>query len=308
MTRLALALLGPMQVMVNGQPILTFPYEKVRALFAYLAIESSYPHHRDCLAALLWSDQCESNARSNLRKALSTLRHLLGDSAVDSPLFLTTRNTIQFNPAGDRTLDVAILTQLLVKRSYPEGNRHSQYSHSDAELDPECVSDLEQAVALYRGAFLDRIQLPDSEAFEAWVMLNRQRFHEFVVNACMALVTHYEHQHNYQKAQHYVQRQLQLEPWNESAHQCLMRILALCGRRTAALKQYDRCCQILEQELATEPEPATIALWEAIRSGTWSDRASADRATKNTRKNSLVFSTLTTLGSLLPPEAMLSRD
>lgn len=256
MTRLALALLGPMQVMINGQPIIAFPYEKVRALFAYLAIESSYPHHRDRLAALLWSDQCESNARSNLRKALCTLRHLLGDSAVDSPLFLTTRNTIQFNPTIEHTFDVAILNQLL--------NRHSQHSHSEGELLPECVSDLEQAVALYRGAFLDRIQLPDSEAFEAWVMLNRQRFHEFVVNACAALVTHYEHQHNYQKAEHYVQRQLQLEPWNESAHRCLMRILAQCGRRTAALKQYDRCCQILEQELATEPEPATIALWEAI--------------------------------------------
>lgn len=267
MTRLALALLGQMQVMVNGQPILIFPYEKVRALFAYLAIESSYPHHRDHLAALLWSDQCESNARSNLRKALCTLRHLLGDSTV-SPLFLTTRNTIQFNPAGEHTSDVAILTQLL--------DRHTQHSHSDAELGPECVSDLEQAVALYRGAFLDRIQLPDSEAFEAWVMLNRQRFHEFVVNACMALVTHYEHQHNYQKVQHYVQRQLQLEPWNESAHQCLMRILAQCGRRTAALKQYDRCCQILEQELATEPEPATIELWEAIRLGRFPGRASAD--------------------------------
>jgi DNA-binding SARP family transcriptional activator len=283
MTRLALALLGPMQVMVNGQPIITFPYEKVRALFAYLAIESSHPHHRDHLAALLWSDQCESNARSNLRKALSTLRHLLGDSTVDSPLFLTTRNTIQFNPMSDRTFDVAILNQLL--------NRHSQYSDSDAELDPECVSDLEQAVALYRGAFLDRIQLPDSEAFEEWVMVNRQRFHEFVVNACAALVTHYEHQHNYQKAQHYVQRQLQLEPWNESAHRCLMRILALCGRRTAALKQYDRCCQILEQELATEPELATIALWEAIRSDTFPSSTSADKAPKNPSKNSLVFST-----------------
>jgi DNA-binding SARP family transcriptional activator len=261
MTRLVLALLGPMQVMVNGQPILTFPYEKVRALFAYLAIESSHPHHRDQLAALFWSDQCESNARSNLRKALCTLRHLLGDSIVHSPLFLTTRNTIQFNPTSDYTSDVAILTQLL--------ERHSQHSHPQGKLCSECVSDLEQAVALYGGAFLAQIQLSDSEVFEAWVVQNRQRLHEVVVNACIALVAHYEHQQNYQKAQQYVQRQLQLEPWNESAHQCLIRILAKCGRRTAALKQYDRCCQVLEKELATEPEPTTIALWEAIRSGTF---------------------------------------
>jgi hypothetical protein len=42
------------------------------------------------------------------------------------------------------------------------------------------------------------------------------------------------------------------------------------------LKQYDRCCQLLEQELATEPELATIALWEAIRSSTFPDQASAE--------------------------------
>jgi DNA-binding SARP family transcriptional activator len=55
-----------------------------------------------------------------------------------------------------------------------------------------------------------------------------------------------------------------------------MRILAQCGRRTAALKQYDRCCQVLEQELATEPEPATIALWEAIRTRTFPVSTSAE--------------------------------
>lgn len=261
MTRLALALLGPMQVMVNGQPILTFPYEKVRSLFAYLAIESSYPHHRDHLAALLWSDQYESKARSNLRKALFTLRHLLGDSTLDSPLFLTTRNTIQFNSRSEHTSDVTILTDLLA--------RYNQHSHAEGELCSECVSDLEQAVALYRGSFLDQIQLPDSEVFEAWVELNRQRFQKLVVNACIVLVKHYEDQHNYQKAQQYVQQQLQLDFWDESAHRCLMRILAQCGRRTAALKQYDHCCQVLEKELATAPEPTTIALWEAIRSGTF---------------------------------------
>jgi len=279
MTRLVLALLGPMQVMVNGQPILTFPYEKVRALFAYLAIESSHPHHRDHLATLLWSDQCQSNARSNLRKALFTLRQMLGDSTAHSPLFLTTRNTIQFNPTADHTSDVAILTQLL--------ERHSQHFHPEGVC-PECVSDLEQAVALYRGSFLEQIQLSDSEAFEAWVMLHRQRLHELVVNACTALVTHYEHQQNYQKAQQYVQRQLQLEPWNEVAHQCLMRILAQCGQRTAALKQYDRCCQVLEKELDTDPEPATIELWQAIRSGTFPGITQAKDDLSCQRHNSIL--------------------
>jgi DNA-binding SARP family transcriptional activator len=219
---------------------------------------------------LFWEDQCQSNARSNLRKALSKLRHLLEDATAHSPLFLTTRNTIQFNPAGDHTLDITILTQLL--------NRHLHHFHSANELCPECVYGLEQAIALYRGPLLEQIQLSDSEAFETWMTLNRQHLHDLIISAYVKLVAHYEHHCHYQKAQQHVQRQLQLEPWNEVAHRSLMRILAQRGQRTVALQQYDRCCKVLEQELATQPEPATIALWQAIRIGTFPDATRVDAA------------------------------
>ena len=199
---------------------------------------------------------------------------MLGEKTAYSPLFLTTRNTIQFNPAGDHTLDVAILTQLL--------DRHLHHCHCAielcpelcSELCPECVCGLEQAVALYRGTFLEQLYLSDSEAFEAWMTLKRQSLHDLVIRASGKLATHYEHQHHYQQAQQHVQRQLQLEPSNEAAHRGLMRILAQSGQRTAALQQYARCRQVLEQELATEPELATFKLWEAIRSNTFSSSTS----------------------------------
>lgn len=272
MTYLRLGLLGPMQVVLNDQPIDAFPYEKVRALFAYLAIESSYPHHREHLAALFWADQCEAKARSNLRKALSTLRQMLGDTTAHSPLFLTTRNTIQLNPAGAYAVDVTILTQLL-DRYLPQFEPANELAN---ELCSECISGLEQAVALYRGTFLEQILLPDSETFETWIALNRQRLHDLVINAYAKLAAHYEHQQDYQKAQQHIQRQLQLEPWNEPAHRCLMRILVQQGRRTKALQQYARCCELLEQQLATKPEPATTALWEAIRSDRFSSSTHVD--------------------------------
>lgn len=268
MVRLSLGLLGPMQVMLNGQPVTAFPYEKVRVLLAYLVIESDQRHHRDQLASMLWADQCEANARTNLRKALYTLRRLLGDSPEHVPLFFTTRNTIQFNSTGNHyTLDVATLLNLL--------NRPCQHYHEASQLHPEWVSNFEQAVALYRGPFLDQIQLPDCEAIETWIMLNRQRMHQLVVHACAQLISYYEHQHNYQKVKHYAQRQLQLEPWNEAAHRCLIQILAESGNRIAALQQYNRCRKVLERELAAEPEPATIALGEAIRLETFPDSTNA---------------------------------
>ncbi|RMF05467.1 MAG: hypothetical protein D6768_01155 [Chloroflexi bacterium] len=45
----------------------------------------------------------------------------------------------------------------------------------------------------------------------------------------------------------------------------MMRLLALCGRRNAALKQYQTCRAILENELGVAPAPETTTLYERIR-------------------------------------------
>ena len=53
MAHLSLTLLGPFQASLDGQPITAFRYDKVRALLAYLAVESDRPHRRETLAGLL---------------------------------------------------------------------------------------------------------------------------------------------------------------------------------------------------------------------------------------------------------------
>ncbi len=53
MAYLSLSLLGPLQIMRDGQPIAGLTYDKVRALLAYLAVEADRPHPREALAGLL---------------------------------------------------------------------------------------------------------------------------------------------------------------------------------------------------------------------------------------------------------------
>ena len=47
MTRLSVSLLGPLRVTVDGEPVVRFQTDKVRALLAYLAVESDRPHRRE---------------------------------------------------------------------------------------------------------------------------------------------------------------------------------------------------------------------------------------------------------------------
>ena len=113
MAHLALAVLGPVAVTRDGQPITAFATGKVRALLAYLAVEAGRPHRREALAELFWPAQPPQVARTSLRQALATLRQALGDTDAVPRFLLIARETVQFNRTSDHALDVDAFTALL---------------------------------------------------------------------------------------------------------------------------------------------------------------------------------------------------
>lgn len=85
MQRLHLALLGSFQATFGDEQPIHFRSSKDRALLAFLAVEADKPHGRSTLAALLWPETSDANARSNLRFTLSSLRRAIGDHDAAPP-------------------------------------------------------------------------------------------------------------------------------------------------------------------------------------------------------------------------------
>jgi DNA-binding SARP family transcriptional activator len=253
MSHLVLSLLVPFQVTLDGQAVSGFKSTKVRALLAYLAIEAHRPHYRETLAGLLWPERPERDARNNLRTALANLRQVIGDRTAAPPFLLITRDTIQFNAASDSDLDVQTFERYLV--SGKSANR---------QISESAIENLKSAIALYRGSFLEGFSA-GSAPFEEWTLLKREQLHRQMMTALRCLAAHYEQRGEYEQAQPYAQRQLELESWDEQAHRQLMRLLALSGRRNAALVQYHTCQRLLAEELGVEPADETTALYEQIR-------------------------------------------
>src|SRR5262249_31013870 len=104
MARLSLRVLGPLDVQLDGQSIVSQAYDRVWPLLIYLALEAARPHRRDALIGLLWPEQPDHAARANLRQALTQLRQALGDHTAQPPFLLIARETIQFNSASDYTI------------------------------------------------------------------------------------------------------------------------------------------------------------------------------------------------------------
>jgi WD40 repeat protein/DNA-binding SARP family transcriptional activator len=253
MTRLSIHLLGSFRADLNGRPVKDFKSDKVRALLAFLAVEADRPHSRDSLSWLLWPDSPNQAARTNLRSILANLRQVINDSYASPPHLIIDRETVQFNKTSDHWLDVSSLMSL--NREFTTG-----ISQPDQ---------LEESITLYQGAFLDGFSLSDSTPFEEWALLKREQISRQVMDVFCLLAAHYEQYGKFDKAEIYTRKLVELEPWNEEAHQQLMRILAVSGKRSAALVQYEACCRLLAKELEVEPSQETTRLYEAIRDGSF---------------------------------------
>ena len=254
MAQFALYLLGSPRLEIDGEEI-HIRRRKVTALLAYLAI-TGRSHQRDALATLLWPELDASRARADLRRTLSVLKRELGGDGI-----LADRETARLNPDLDIWLDVTAFRQKLAACE--------THSHPHAEVCPDCLPLLEEAVALYHDDFLAGFTLDDSAAFDEWQFFQTEGLRDALASALARLVTWYGDQGEsaFEQAIAYARRWLALDPLHEPAHRHLMTLYAQAGQRCAALRQYREYVRILEEELGVAPTEETAALFERIRSG-----------------------------------------
>jgi len=248
MNQLNVRLFGSMQLLRGDQPLTNFGSNKVRALFAYLVLESSRPHQRRKLAAFLWPEIPETNALSNLRYCLSNLRKVLWDRSTQPPYLLITPQTVQFNPHSHYHLDAA---EFEVQSTLSQQN-------------PLDFVSLINAADLYQGQFMEGFSIPDSIPFEEWMVLNRERFDRLAYEVLSRLASYYELIGEFGQAIGCAQRQIAMDPWREEVHRLIMRCLYFSGQRSAAIAQYESCCNALTEDLDISPWPDTENLYKAI--------------------------------------------
>ncbi|RME42181.1 MAG: hypothetical protein D6796_14785 [Caldilineae bacterium] len=230
--RLELNTLGGLQILREGTLLTGFESRKARAMLIYLALEPR-PHPRAALAGLLWSDFPEPRARGNLRRVLCNLRHLL------APHLIITPQTIAFDTQSNYWFDVEEFMR----------------------LPPP------QAVSLYQGDFMAGFSVSDAPLFEEWMLGWQERLRLEMLNMLHKLVSQHRSRGEYEIAIAYAHRLLVLDPWREEIHRDLMGMLALTGQRSAALAQYEKCRQLLEQELGLTPLEETTALYRRLVNG-----------------------------------------
>lgn len=236
-TQLQISLLGEFNLIFQGQTITAFSGDRPISLLAYLLLHRHTPVSRQHLAFTLWPDSSESQARTNLRNLLYTLRRTLPDAdayiAVDAM-------TLQWRAETAFVLDVAAFEAALQAAASASGDERRHW--------------LEAAVESYAGDLL-----PGN--YDDWIMPLRETLRQAYLGALDELVRLFAARKEYRSAARYSQRLLLHDPLDEPAYVQLMQLYVLNGDRAGVQRTYAQCVAALRRELDVEPGAATQAAY-----------------------------------------------
>ena len=256
MGRLQLVLLGAPQVHHSGQAV-RFRTRKELALLAYLAVENGV-HTREKMIALFWPDSDSAQGRATLRRTLADLRATLeGTGALGSSHLRFEREQLSFDTTSDVELDLHLLENAatLVRES----------SISRPDTLSGLLSQLQYALNLYRGPFLEGFSLNDAPEFDDWIALQREIWHSRV-GFIFERLSQLQLQHGeVANALETATRWTAHEPLSENASRRVMEAHLAGGNRHAALQTFEAYRLKLSNALGASPSPEMEAFAASLR-------------------------------------------
>jgi DNA-binding SARP family transcriptional activator len=205
---------------------------KELSLLAFLAIEPG-AHSREELAALLWGESSDADARASLRQALKHLRDALGDAVV------VERGRAMLAP--DFPSDVA------------DFRRAARESPADA-----IRFDVPHALA--------GLSVRHAPAFDEWLERTRAELRREYEEALATVGREALGRHAWREALSVADRWLAADPLSEPAIRLAVEATYLSGDRRAALARFADYRRLLERETGVAPGHALLSLIRRVES------------------------------------------
>ncbi len=253
--------MGPAHVEAGDPPgPVDVAAQKGAALAFYLAARPDQPVTRTRLVALLWEGSGEQEGRNSLSTALSRLRH----SLPRVPIVATGDSLVwRSDPAGLVWTDIGAFVEL---------------TRSGASRE-----DLEHAVELWRGPFLEGFDLRGCSDWDEWLAVERSAWQQRVLDVLERAAEACAADADWTAAMVLTGRALGIDPLQERFHRQLIRQYELAGDRAAALAHYRTMSRLLIDELGVQPDPATQRVYRDILAATEPARPASGTATELAR-------------------------
>ncbi|MDP3685164.1 MAG: BTAD domain-containing putative transcriptional regulator, partial [Ignavibacteria bacterium] len=237
-------LLGSFEISINSCVMGEITSQKAKGLLAYLILENHQAHSRSSLAAIFWPDVPEQTALHNLRQALTIIKKGISESFTGIELFSSDRDTLNFNDNIEIQVDVIEF----------EKNIQGLLDHHNGRT--ACgfpIHQLIRTMNFTNGKLLPLVTLPDSDLFEDWLTLKRERANRLMISGYSILLKYYETRGEWVQARKIAEELLIIAPWDEDIHSQLIQMYLQSSQANAALTHYHFAVNYLKKTLDVEP-------------------------------------------------------
>jgi DNA-binding SARP family transcriptional activator len=229
---LAFSLLGSFRIETGDGPLVTALPRRCVSLVGYILLHRPERIYRERLAAALWPDDSDAEARGKLRRHLYLIGQAVPQAKRDDWLVFEGA-TVAWNPAVAATTDVELLREAVRAERWQAAVQH------------------------YRGELL-------AECDDEWLVDERERCRDAHVTALERLALTERAAGSFTAAIAAARELLRLEPWREAVVRVVMEARLAQGDRAGALAEYERFSARLRDDLDVEPMPETTALYADI--------------------------------------------
>ena len=243
---------GRVAVEVDGQVVIDerrFRGKQDRLVFVYLICERSRPVAKEELASVLWPEEQSEAWEAALSALTSRLAKLLSSDVMagQGMSFSRSFGQYQLRLPSDGWIDIEAGNSALDRAE-------AAVRAGDARnaLGPAAV-----AASIARRPFL-----PGVDGF--WRESMQGKLDRQLVRALDCLGEMQLEIGEPQTALESALEAVKLDPYRERAHRCLMRAYAATGNRAKAVAAYHEFRELLANEVGTDPEPETEALYLKI--------------------------------------------
>ena len=232
--------------------------DKARQLFQLFITQRNRQFQREEITEILWPDLSPEAAIRDFKVALNALNKVLEPNrSADAPFAFIVRegSTYLLRPDADLWLDATAF-----ERECELGLRLAESAGEPSAASPleTAISHLQSAMQLYRGDYL-----PDA-IYERWASEERQRLLTLYLRAADKLAGSLLERGQTDECLKVCQLILARDTCWERAYRLMMAAYAQQGNRPQALRVYQRCVDVLRDELDVAPSPETNTLHERI--------------------------------------------
>ncbi len=237
--KLIIHTLGKIQVRVNGKAVTLSDWQAQTARDLFLLLVA-HPEglEKEEIGEILWPDSTDAELKLRFKNNIYRVRRAIGKEAIIFDI-----ESYRFNRDLDYEEDAEAFLREIDIASH--GNLEHRIYHYRA------------ALKYYKGDYL-----PELSGY--WVITQRQQLYEVFLDALLKVAELEIQARQFDTALNHAQKALAEDKCLETAHRLAMRAYAGLGNRAGIMRQYETCCQALEEEFHAKPSEQTRQLYTIL--------------------------------------------